>query len=166
MINKIIEDINNGIAIKCKEFVRVWYATSNTNLTVLPNESTSKEQPKKKKDQKKKEIEKQVIAIPVTITVSGEVFFTTPNLSIHQIDDTPVKDHDVYNGYVLLTIKNLMTREQKTEMNPLVIKIKKLMKLPVNVLSKHGFVDFTQKQQSLDLFIAFSGLELDIMFLK
>lgn len=141
MIKKLIDKISAGVPIKCKEFVHVWCAKNDKSLSLLDVviEDSSADTVKSKKSEthtkKKKKAEKKPTLEPLTITVSGEVFFTDPNLSIHRIGKG---DREVHDGYALLTVKNLMTRAQKNEMNPLVINVKKIVKLPVNVITKHG----------------------------
>lgn len=98
--------------------------------------SRSEEGGKKQKKEKKNERKGGSGGGVVSITVSGEIFFTEPNLTVHRISK---RDRDILDGYALLSIKNLMTRSQKSEMNPLVINIKKVTNLPVEKLSQNGY---------------------------
>lgn len=137
----MIEKLSAGIPIKCKEFVRVWCTKVDKSLSLMDvviddsSADTVKSKKSETRTKKKKKGEKKPTLEPLTIRVSGEVFFTDPNLSIHRLEKG---DREVYDGYALLTVKNLMTRAQKNEMNPLVINIKKIVKLPVHVITKHG----------------------------
>lgn len=143
MVKKMIEDINSGVPIRCKEFVRVWSTSSDAHMTIenlVVDDSNSKTKQgtaagRKKKDKKDKKDKKAISSGPLAITISGEVFFTDPNMTVHRIAKS---DPEIYDGYALLTVKNLMTRTQKNEMNPLVINVKKVLKLPAAVLAKHG----------------------------
>lgn len=143
MIKKIIEKVTAGLPIKCKDFVPVWRATADTTIPLVDDaseeDSTRKKSSTRTKASMKTKKEKQATLEPSTITVSGEVFFTDPNLTVHRIVKNN-NDREIYDGYAVLTVKNLMTRTQKNEMNPLVVNIKKVVKLPVNVMAKNGCV--------------------------
>lgn len=142
LIKKIIQDVSDGVPVKCTEFVRVWVATSDEHI-LQRDVSESKENQKSKGGKKKKgkvkenEEKKGGSSGVRVINVSGEVFFTEPNLSTHRLAKS---DREICAGYVLLSVRNLMTRSQKNEMNPLVINIKKIVKLPVEILEKQGYV--------------------------
>lgn len=137
MIEKIIKNINAGVPIKCKEYVRAWRSvTSDQDATLqkmLLDPKSSEASKTTTKNSKKKE--KKENGGPLSIIISGETFFTNPELSIHRLTKP---DREIFDGYILLTVNNLMTRQQKNEMNPLVITTKKIIKLPVNILQKHG----------------------------
>lgn len=67
--------------------------------------------------------------------IPAEVFFTDPSLAVYGLKEA---NDQLLKGYVLLSVENLMTRQQKISLNPFIVKIKKLDGLPVDLLEQHG----------------------------
>lgn len=71
----------------------------------------------------------------ITIMVPAEVFFTDSNLSIYRSD---LSNGVVSRAFVFITVESLMTKAQKLILNSLIIKIKKIVNIPVDVLQQIG----------------------------
>lgn len=137
--------------------MRVWNAASAQNLSdykkSVQNVKVKEKGSKKEKKGKKKDGDagKTGTGAALVISVSGELFFTEPNLTVHRVAK---RDREVYDAYGVITVKNLMTRFQKSLLNPLVINVKKINNLPVKILAKHGY-SFQAEQEIHKILITF-----------
>ncbi|XP_071055405.1 uncharacterized protein [Onthophagus taurus] len=97
-----------------------------------------KKEKKKKKDKKseKKSKKSPKMSNEMSVKVSGEIFFTDPNLAMFDVRNPNLT---ITNGYVLLAVEKLMTRQQKYDLNPFVVKIDKIDDLDVETLRKLNF---------------------------
>lgn len=128
MVNKIIADLLADKIVKCRIFS---LETQSRPDSAKKTKGRKKEKKKSKKNRKSKK-GKKGDSVP-KIAVPGEVFFTDPQLVVFGIEK-PL--NAISNAYAILTVKNFMTRKQKMELNPIVIKIKKISNLPVKALEE------------------------------
>lgn len=99
-------------------------------LPKKPKKNKKGSKPKTSKNTKKGDHLPRVILFP------AEIFFTDPNLAIYRLENSNV---NILDGYLLVTVTNLLTKRQKVELNPLVIKTRKIMNLPKQILEKNGW---------------------------
>ncbi|VEN42515.1 unnamed protein product [Callosobruchus maculatus] len=148
---EIIEKTAKGELVKCKEFITPPNGQLEPQMKNAKvggkgkkgkqeqNENKSKKSDKKSKSSKSSKSQKSQKSVkPDTakIQVPGEIFFTDPDLVTYK-SNTPTIALDDF--FVLLSVKELMTRTQKLSMNSLVIKLKKLRSLPADRLKKLKF---------------------------
>nr|CAH7751431.1 unnamed protein product [Callosobruchus chinensis] len=146
---EIIDKTAKGELVKCKEFVappagqlepQVKDDKVGGKSKKGKNEKTekkSKKSDKKSKSSKSsKKSQKSVKPDTAKILVPGEIFFTDPDLVTYK-SNTPTIALDDF--FVMLSVKELMTRAQKLAMNSLVIKLKKLRNLPADKLKELEF---------------------------
>lgn len=159
MVSKLIQNAVNGLSNEYKEYAPVCpmstvetHAETKVASNVEKKKTKKSDAGKKKKNAKKKEKSasskksggkrgragkkgKEKDTGPSKIDVPGEIFFADPNLSVYRLQNA---NKSVTDGYVISTITKLLTKIQKYDLNPIVIKIKKITKLPVDMLRKQG----------------------------
>ncbi|KAL3276911.1 hypothetical protein HHI36_012279 [Cryptolaemus montrouzieri] len=118
-VYETIRAIKNGISVKYKEY---GLPSASVEMEKAPDKQKGKKQEEKRRD-------------PYFI-FPAEVFFTDPKLAIYRMKEENVS---VSDGFVFVSVQNLMTREQKSSLNPFVVKIKKLECLPVDLLQEDGY---------------------------
>lgn len=119
MVYDTISSVEKGYDIKYKEFIPPSELSMETKEE---GKTKSKKQEEKKRD-------------PYFV-VPGEVFFADPKRAIYKLREP---NSVLKLGYAFLTVKNLMTREQKASLSPFIVKIKKLDCIPVELLKEHGY---------------------------
>ncbi|XP_044757597.1 uncharacterized protein LOC123315803 [Coccinella septempunctata] len=120
LVYDTISSVKKGDQIKCKYFASSSEITSETK-------QNEKSKTNKKPEEKKKD--------PYFI-VPGEIFFTDPSMAIYELKEP---NELLSAGFLFLSVENLMTREQKSSLNPFIVKINKLDRLPVDILEQHGY---------------------------
>lgn len=156
IINKVVQSSINGLPVEYKEYTppcpvstiethaeikveniekpkREQKAGANTKKAKAKKKEKSSKSSKKSSQKTKGKKEKD--AGPAKIDVPGEIFFTDPNLSVYRLQNT---NTSVTDGYAISSIVNMMTKAQKYDLNPIVIKIKKMCNIPVDILQKQG----------------------------
>nr|CAI5867423.1 unnamed protein product [Callosobruchus analis] len=145
----IIEKVAKDEPVKCKEFVtpptgqlEPQVKDAKVGGKGKKDKKEKKEKASKKSDKKSKssksskKSEKPAKPDTAKIQVPGEIFFTDPDLVTYK-SNTPTIALDDF--FVMLSVKELMTRSQKLATNSLVIKLKKLRSLPADKLKELEF---------------------------
>ncbi|CAH1967678.1 unnamed protein product [Acanthoscelides obtectus] len=144
---EIIDKDAQGETVKCKAFVLPPTGQLEPQVKEIKTAGAKGKKEKNEQKSKNKKLDKNSKSSKsskttekqptrgdsTTIQVPGEIFFTDPDLVIYKSDTRTFVLDDVF---VLLSVKQLMTSTQKLSMNPLVIKLKKLRKLPADLLKK------------------------------
>ncbi|XP_030755396.1 uncharacterized protein LOC115881837 isoform X2 [Sitophilus oryzae] len=90
----------------------------------------------KKKKGPKEKAEKSVTKL--NLQIQGETFFTDPEMSIFSVEQYKAS---VPKFLVAASVNRLLTRSQKIELNPMVVKIKKITDFPSEVFDNTGYTD-------------------------
>ncbi|KAK9880987.1 hypothetical protein WA026_014335 [Henosepilachna vigintioctopunctata] len=133
MVYYTISSAKKGSLIKCKEFNAL---PSGNIAEQLKEKKIEKKKSKKKRKNKKKKKGKEKKKGDPHFILQGEVFFTDPRLAVYKLRDA---SYSLTNGFIFLTVDNLMTREQKSSLNPFIVKLKKLQYLPADILREYGY---------------------------
>ncbi|KAF5290138.1 hypothetical protein FQR65_LT11650 [Abscondita terminalis] len=152
-VNKIIDDCIHNKNFNCKDFAPICpsplteeQTEKSAKMTAFDKNSNSKNLKKDKQFDKKikKEADKtsktkenrKGKGSDVKISVPGEIFYTDPNLSVHKLN---MESSQISQAFIITSATDILTREQKFQLNPLIIKIGKVSNLPLDILEKYRF---------------------------
>ncbi|KAF7270393.1 hypothetical protein GWI33_016627 [Rhynchophorus ferrugineus] len=107
--------------------------------STLPKSTDGLKPKKKAKEGKgggKPKAEKAVTKM--TLSANGEIFFTDPNSVIYSLEQYKAS---VSKIYVVMSVRELLSRSQKIFFNPLVVKINKITNFPIEIFNNTGYTD-------------------------